>query len=280
MSEELLAQSVVSAAERGDRVGFVAAVQRLGSLDEAHDLVRNRACLRMVDRVAVLPDQIALPTIELRSESQNGNDAASDGTTLFGHYTVWDTWYEVDSIYEGNFMETVARGATKKTTREGRDSMRALFQHGADPIAADKPLGPIDELHEDDVGAYYEVSLLRDDDGQVADYIRGILPGLKANLYGASFRFRAMREEFEHDTEPSDYNPDGLPERTLKEMQVMEFGPVTFPANRSATASVRSRQAESAPSKSDAATNGTSAEERRDPRFQNREEWLAWISSS
>jgi hypothetical protein len=59
-------------------------------------------------------------------------------------------------------------------------------------------------------------------------------------LYGASFRFSVTREEFNRDAKPSDYNPQGLPERTLKEVAVREFGPVTFPAYSGATASVRS----------------------------------------
>jgi len=38
----------------------------------------------------------------------------------------------------------------------------------------------------------------------------------------------------------STFNPDGIPERTITEAQVMEFGPVTFPAYSRATAGVRS----------------------------------------
>jgi phage head maturation protease len=112
--------------------------------------------------------------------------------------------------------------------------MRVLFQHGQDPQVGDKPLGPIDVLAEDKRGAYYEVPLLD------APYVREILPGLRAGLYGASFRFSVQREEFDRDAEPSDHNPQGLPERTLKEVAVREFGPVTFPAYAGASAGVRS----------------------------------------
>jgi hypothetical protein len=49
-----------------------------------------------------------------------------------------------------------------------------------------------------------------------------------------------MKEEFDQKPKESDYNPAGIPERTIKEVQVMEFGPVTFPASPTASAAVRS----------------------------------------
>jgi hypothetical protein len=49
-----------------------------------------------------------------------------------------------------------------------------------------------------------------------------------------------MREEETTSPDPSESNPDGLPERTIKEARLMEFGPVTFPAYAGATAGVRS----------------------------------------
>jgi HK97 family phage prohead protease len=162
---------------------------------------------------------------------QQGKD---DTPTLVGHFAVFNEWAEINSIFEGNFLERIAPGAFKKTFREQRDEMRVLFQHGHDPQLGDKPLGPIDELKEDDTGAWYEVPLLD------TSYNRDLLPGLEAELYGASFRFRVMREEFEEEPGRSDHNPDGLPERTIKEAQVFEFGPVTFPAYAQATAGVRS----------------------------------------
>jgi HK97 family phage prohead protease len=169
------------------------------------------------------------PGVELRDA---GGDA---GPVMAGHFAVFNQWTEIDSIFEGRFMEQFAPGAFKKTIRENRDGMRVLFQHGGDPQLGDKPLGPIETLEEDRTGAYYEVPLLD------ASYVRdNVLPGLRAGLYGASFRFRVMREEIVDEPKASAANPHGLAERTVKEAQVMEFGPVTFPAYDGASAGVRS----------------------------------------
>jgi hypothetical protein len=156
------------------------------------------------------------------------------GPVMFGHFAVFDQWTRIESIFEGDFMERLAMGAFAKTFVERRDSIRSLFQHGRDPQIGSKVLGPIAELREEPKGAYYEVPLLD------TSYNRDLLPGLDKGLYGASFRFRVMREEIVEEPKRSDHNPDGLPERTIKEVELHEFGPVTFPAYEGATAGIRS----------------------------------------
>jgi hypothetical protein len=49
----------------------------------------------------------------------------------------------------------------------------------------------------------------------------------------------ARSEDFDRTARRSDYNPDGLPERTILDAQVMEFGPVTWPQYGDATAGLR-----------------------------------------
>lgn len=160
--------------------------------------------------------------------------AAEDGNpTLFGHFAVFNRFTEINSIFEGNFMERIAPGAFRKTFKENRERIRALFQHGSDPQVGDKPIGRIEELREDEEGAYYEVDLYRGLPELVVD-------GLRDGQYGASFRFRVMREDVVESPEPSEENPRGIEERTIKELRLFEFGPVTFPAYADATAGVRS----------------------------------------
>lgn len=163
--------------------------------------------------------------------------ASEDGAmpTLVGRFAVFNQWTRIDSLFEGLFMERIAPGAFAKTIREQRDDIKVLFQHGHDPMVGDKPLGPIDQLEEDRQGARYEVPLID------TSYNRDMLiPGLEAGLYGASFRFRSIKEEFNKEPGTSDHNPDGIPERTIQELQLYEFGPVTFPAYPGASAGLRS----------------------------------------
>lgn len=140
-----------------------------------------------------------------------------------GHLAVFNDPTEIQS-WDGPFTEMVAPGAFTKTLRENRDQVKALFQHGRDPQIGEKPLGKIVELREDDKGVFYRVEL------SDARFVREeVLPGLRDGLYGASFQFDVTKEET---------RDDGT--RVLREVRLYEFGPVTFPAYKAATAGVRS----------------------------------------
>lgn len=157
-----------------------------------------------------------------------GDDTELDGETLSGHFAVFNQWTEINS-WEGNFLERVAPGAAKRTIRESQDQMRVLLQHGYDPELGEKPIADITDLREDETGVYYEARMLEGVPPLV-------LAGLRAGLYGASFRFGVVREEWNDAPDPSEHNPRGLPERTLTEIRVREFGPVTWGAYPDATA--------------------------------------------
>src|SRR6476619_1648876 len=167
------------------------------------------------------------------TRSTDGEDKAGDGH-LVGHFAVFNQWARIDSIFEGTFMERIAPGAFKHTIKERLAQVRVLFNHGHDMQIGEKALGKIESLEEDDQGAAYDVSMFD------TSYNRDLIPGLEANQYGASFRFRVMRDEFDHEPKASDANPDAIPERTIKEVQLYEFGPVTFPAYEGASAGIRS----------------------------------------
>lgn len=179
--------------------------------------------LRELDLVRAAPasvratradDDAAMPTMEVR-------------------FSIFDRWYEINSWWEGEFLERTVRGAFKKTIREQRDQIKVLYDHGYDYQIGNKVLGPIDDLREDTDSPVGVVPLFD------TTYNRDLLPGLEAGVYGSSFRFRVIRDEWDDDPGTSDHNPKGVPERTIKEVRLYEFGPVTFPANPDATAGLR-----------------------------------------
>lgn len=174
-----------------------------------------------------------MPVIRAIGTGPQVRDDDEAGRTLFGHFSVFDRWTEINSVFEGHFLERIAPGAFRKTFKENRDRIKLLFQHGNDPQLGDKPIGRIEELREDDEGAYYEASLYEGLPTLVES-------GLRDGQYGASFRFQVMREDVLEEPDATDENPRALPERTIKELRLFEFGPVTFPAYADATAGVRS----------------------------------------
>ena len=164
---------------------------------------------------ALAADSSAMPTMEVR-------------------FSAFGTWYEINSMWEGNFLERTDRGAFSKTIAESRDSIKVLFDHGFDPSIGNKVLGPIDDLREDPDSPVGVVPLFD------TSYNRDLLPGLEAGVYGSSMRMRVVKDEWNDDPGVSAHNPKGIPERTIKEVRLFEFGPVTFPANPASTAGVRS----------------------------------------
>ncbi len=169
---------------------------------------------------------------------------ADSGSLMYGHFAVFDTWTEIDSWFEGRFMERLAKGSFRKTIREQRDQVKVQFDHGFDFHVGDSLLGPIDDLREDAEGPYYEVPLLDTDYNRdrVLPMLQGrLMSGEKrGSLLGASFRFRVVGETWNREPKASDHNPEALPERTIKEVRLYEFGPVVWPAYPEATAGARS----------------------------------------
>lgn len=104
--------------------------------------------------------------------------------------------------------------------------------HGADPFIGNRPIAPIDGLGEDAKGAWYFGRLFP------TLAARELAPLLAAGVLGSSFRFAVAPggDEWVRSPRKSSHNLEGLQERTIRSARVYEFGPVTFPAHRNATA--------------------------------------------
>jgi len=168
--------------------------------------------------------------------------AGDDDTDSLGvmdvRFSPFNTWYEIDSWWEGRFLERTVPGAFKRTIGQHLDqnsshNMKTLFNHGMDFHIGDKLLGDITDLREESDSPVSTVNLWD------TSYNRDLLPGLKRGSYGSSFMFRVIRDAWDQEPGISDHNPEGLPERTIKEVRLYEFGPVTWPANPDASSGMR-----------------------------------------
>jgi HK97 family phage prohead protease len=196
-------------------------------------MLRDLAVVRSaVAPVRLLPPRVTDPTPDAVEPA--ADDRAGDaGDVMTVAFSAFGAWYEINSWFEGNFLERTAPGAFAKTIAERSGQVKVLFNHGMEFDVGDKILGPVDLLEERADGPYAEVPLL---DGVP----QLIVSGLRAGVYGSSFMFNVLRDEWNEEPARSDHNPDGIPERTIKEVRLLEFGPVTWPANPAATAGLRS----------------------------------------
>jgi HK97 family phage prohead protease len=149
---------------------------------------------------------------------------AADGRTMTGYASVFN--YPIDSGVRGFDQTTYVRpGAFTKTLKENLNQVKVLFNHGLDPRYGKLPIGVPTILKQNEQGLYAEVKLHDGPDNQ------NIIAAL------ASGALNAMSIQFEVTDE--DYNDDRS-ERNIRALKLYEFGPVTFPANEAATASLHS----------------------------------------
>lgn len=155
-------------------------------------------------------------TFEFRAEQ-------SDGLTLEGYAAVFGQWTEI-SDWQGDYREQIAAGAFKRTI--GQRTPVLQFDHGAHPMIGSIPLGRITALSEDDHGLHVRARL---SDNWLVEPVRDAIRD--GGVSGMSFRFRAIREEWSKDRS----------ERTHREVELFELGPVVFPAYETTSVGVRSR---------------------------------------
>lgn len=108
-----------------------------------------------------------------------------------------------------------------------------MFSHGQDPVIGLQVLGSVRDISEDGNGVRYTVDLF-------SGLPELLLEGLRAGIYGASFRAKLVKDNFDPRPGRSSHNPAGLPESIVTELQLREFGPVATPAYVDTSAEIRS----------------------------------------
>jgi HK97 family phage prohead protease len=163
---------------------------------------------------------------------QTGVDQSNDGLNFSGYAAVFNSPTRIDSMWEGEFDETILSGAFAKSLREQTPVFQ--FDHGKHPLIGSIPLGNITRAEEDTKGLYIEARL---SDNWLIQPVRDAIAS--GSIDGMSFRF-SVPEGGETWVETS----GKVPSRTLSELKVPELGPVVFPAYDKTTAAVRSKMDE------------------------------------
>lgn len=161
---------------------------------------------------------------EVRRVEFRASDGA-DGQTLEGYAAVFNAWTDIrDSL--GTYKERIAPGAFKRTL--GQRSPVLQFDHGSHPLIGSLPLGSIRELREDKNGLFVRARL---SDNWLIQPVRDAIR--EKAISGMSFRFRVIDDDWETDNAGNEL-------RTIKEVELMELGPVVFPAYEQTSVAVRS----------------------------------------
>jgi len=145
----------------------------------------------------------------------------------------FDEWLEVDSIFEGHFMERFAPGSLKKTFSENLNRIRVYFEHGFSKVYDSQPIAELLRAWEEKDAAWFNASLLN-------GLPELLLSGIERGQYGASIGARIVKSEINSDPKPSVFNPQGLGERTYTEVQAHDFSITPRPAYANTSVAMRS----------------------------------------
>lgn len=153
---------------------------------------------------------------ELRAQAETDDEVIR----ISGYGSVTGKWYSVFG-----FRERVAPGAFEKTLQEQPD-IRGMFNHNVDFLLGRTASGTMD-VEEDKRGLRYEI---RADalDPQSQSVARKIGRG---DVDGSSMAFFVHKEDWSEEK-------DKPMKRTIRELELLETGPVVMPASPSTTAKI------------------------------------------
>jgi len=147
--------------------------------------------------------------------------ARTDGHIMEGYASAFD--YPIPS---GDQLTTFMRPKVfTKSIAERAEHVQVLFNHGKDPRYGQLPIGVPTRMEPDRVGLWTETNLHAGPDNA------NIVAALQSRaLRSMSVAFIPMQMSWN----------DDHTERYVEQAQLLEYGPVTFPANEGATARLQS----------------------------------------
>lgn len=175
-------------------------------------------------------------------------DGEGTGKKLVGYAAVFNQDTQIRS-WEGSFTERMAPGAFTKTLAERKPVMQ--FDHGRDARFGSLPIGNYTTLREDPQGLYVE--------GELFDHAEPIRQAIESGaVSGMSIKFGVVRDSWTDkngkeitskrelqdmlwgDTKDVNGEERGPLQRTIKEVRMIEAGPVVFPAYTQTSVGLRS----------------------------------------
>ena len=157
--------------------------------------------------------------VELRDDGENGQ-------TITGYAAVFHRPGDARTEYElwQGARERIIPGAFDDALKS--DDVRALFNHDPSAVLGRKKAGTL-RLSVDDIGLRYEVT-----PANTSTY-KDVVELLKrGDVDGSSFQFRTIEDKWKREG-----NSDI---RELRKVQLLDVGPVSFPAYDGASSGVRS----------------------------------------
>jgi len=154
-------------------------------------------------------------------------DAGGDGLTLSGYAAVFDSPTLINERGQ-EFEEIIAPGAFARTLN-ARERVVLQFDHGSHPFFGSLPLGKFTDMRETNDGLWVEARL---HDNWFTQPLRDAIGS--GSVDGMSFRFSVPDGGDEWDRSGE------VTKRTIREVKLLEAGPVVWPAYKDTVVGVRS----------------------------------------
>lgn len=153
-----------------------------------------------------MSDHTYVRSFEFRAEP------AGDGLTLEGYAAVFDQPAPIRD-WDGEYVETIVRGAFRKTLRERTPVVQ--FDHGQHPMFGSLPIAAVRDIREDKTGLFIRARMF---DTPLFEPLRHAIN--EGAIDGMSFRFEVVKDVWTSDRK----------QREVREVKLFELGPVVFPA--------------------------------------------------
>lgn len=160
--------------------------------------------------------------------------AEADGYNMTGYSVVFNQWTPIRGEGEGPFLERVAPGAAARAIKDRGDRIVVMYDHGRSPIYGNMPVAAPRAIWEDERGVF---AWDRINQAPLFEPLRENIRN--QSIWGQSFRFSVLPNG--ETWEPA--KRDGMRRRTLTSLDIMERGPVTFPAYSGTEVNVRTSDA-------------------------------------